>query len=88
MIWKISGNRRLQQMLEGISIQIRMYLAAAWDQVRNPSQYASGHRDILDAVRAKSKKAGVTSIEEHLEGAAARAIATFRAGIKETTTSK
>ena len=70
LIWEISDHHRLQNMLEELSTQIRMYIAV---QTKNYNDLASGiadHRTLLDALRDKEVELGIQKLRKHLHLAA------------------
>jgi DNA-binding GntR family transcriptional regulator len=70
LIWEISDHHRLQNMLEELSTQIRMYIAV---QTKNYNDLASGiadHRTLLDALRDKEVELGIQTLRKHLQLAA------------------
>lgn len=71
-IWKKAGHRLLQQMLEGMKVQIIyfMVLTRAGDEVG----YASMHRDFIAALKAKDAGRIEQMLQHHIFDTAERAL--------------
>jgi len=69
-IWEVAGNRRLEQVLEGLIVQARRYLSLQTLMYENLIVGVSDHRQILDAIKARNCMAAREAMRLHLTEAA------------------
>ena len=73
-IWQVAGNRRLEQVLQGLIIQARRYLSLQTIMYENLIVGVSDHRQIIDAIRARDSAAARETMRAHLAEAASAAM--------------
>jgi DNA-binding GntR family transcriptional regulator len=66
-IWEIAGHNRLKEVLEGITTQIRMYLAVQTQLYDDLAAGISDHQLLLQALRKRDGEGAAQAMRNHLE---------------------
>jgi len=69
-IWAMADHKRLMGVLEGITTQIRMYLAVQTQLYDDMAAGISDHQEFLEALRNHDGEAGARIMRNHLQVAA------------------
>jgi len=69
-IWDMADHKRLMGVLEGITTQIRMYLAVQTQLYDDMAAGISDHQEFLEALRNHDGEAGAAAMRNHLQVAA------------------
>ena len=70
LIWQIADHQRLKQVLEGLRLQITMYLTVNTQLYEDLATGIADHRVILEAIRSRDKEVAAATMATHLEYAA------------------
>ena len=66
-IWEIAGHTRLKEVLEGITTQIKMYLAVQTQLYDDLATGISDHQLLLQALRKRDGERAAQAMRNHLE---------------------
>lgn len=66
IIWDLSGNELLQEVLQGLSQQFRFFLTLNWKFHGGLDQVANKHQRLLDAVMSGDPKVAEPAMHEHV----------------------
>lgn len=70
-IWTIAEHQRLQEVLEGILSQIRMYLTVNTQLYEDLAAGISDHVEIMEAIKGRDNELAADKMGKHLDDAAA-----------------
>ncbi|WP_439578674.1 GntR family transcriptional regulator [Elioraea sp.] len=66
VLWRISGNRLLEQVLQGLSQQFRLFLTMNWRFHGGLEDVAENHVKLLGALRSGNAEQGDAAMREHV----------------------
>jgi len=66
MLWRSTRNPLLEQVLEGLSQQFRLFLTLNWKFHGGLEEVAGNHRKLLDALATKDPAAAALAMHEHV----------------------
>jgi len=68
-IWEMADHSRLKDILEGVAIQVKMYVAVQTKLYDDLAAGVSDHETLLEALRAGDEKGAVRTMRKHLQEA-------------------
>ena len=65
-VWEIAGHHLLQELLDRLEVQIRMFLSAQAPSFEDLYSSVQSHTEIIDAIEAHNPTAARESMEKHI----------------------